>query len=513
MNVADHVAVEAAAAPDRLAILERATGRRATFAELDRDVDALARGLRAAGFEAGERALVMVRPGLDLVAIAYACFRAGVLPVLIDPGMGRARFLECVASMQPTALIGIPLAHLASRVFPSAFTSVRKRVTVGTRWAWGGTTLDRLRAAAGASVRVEAERDTPAAILFTSGSTGPAKGVRYTHGNFDAQVASLRETYGFARGEVDVAAFPLFSLFDNALGMTSIIPRVDPAQPANADPREIVAALREHAATTAFASPVIWRKLGPLAAATAESFPGLSRIMIAGASVPPRLVAQLRGAIPSGDVGTPYGATEALPVACAWGKDIVAHAAAKSAEGAGTFVGKPAHGIELRVIAIDDGPIPSWREGLELGAGSVGEICVRGEQVTTAYVARPDADALSKIRDGATTWHRMGDLGTLDADGHLWLCGRKAERVGQQYTDCEEGVFNAWEGVSRTALVEVRGSAALVVEGTKDADLESRILGTGRVGRVFFHPRFPVDPRHNSKIHRRQLAAWCEERA
>ncbi len=513
MNVADHLAAAALRAPEALAIHVVATGEAITFGELDRQTTAVALGLTKIGIQPDERILVMVRPGIEIITLTYALFRMGALPVLIDPGMGRAAFLACVASMKPTGLIGIPLAHVARFLFPSTFRSVKHAITVGTRWFWGGPTFAQLRSTPGAFTRVEMDSESPAAILFTSGSTGPAKGVLYTHGIFDAQVHALRETYGFEAGEIDVAAFPLFSLFDNALGMTSIIPDIDASKPASARPEKIADAITRFHATTAFGSPVIWRKAAPWFLANSLVFPELRRIMIAGAPISPGLLETLLTALPNGDVGTPYGATEALPVACVWGREILAETAEQTRAGAGTCVGRVAFGIDLVIIGIDDGPIPVFDPSLILPDGEVGEICVRGPQVTRAYVEREDANAAAKMADGTTTWHRMGDLGYRDPQGRIWFCGRKSERVGGLYTDQVEGVFNGWPGVTRSALVGVDGTAILVVEGAKNTALATRITDTGRVARVLFHPAFPVDPRHQSKIHRHTLAAWAKEQA
>lgn len=511
MNVADHLAAAAARSPDALAIHVCATGESVTFAELDAATNAVALGLVNLGIEPGERVLLMVRPGIEIITLTYACFRMGALPVLIDPGMGRPAFLACVASMKPTGLIGIPIAHVARLLFPSSFHTVKHAITVGTRWFWGGATYAQLRATIGDFQRRDMERDTPAAILFTSGSTGPAKGVLYTHGIFDAQVVSLRETYGFEAGEIDVAAFPLFSLFDNALGMTSIIPDMDASKPASVRPEKIAEAITRFQATTAFGSPVIWRKSAPWFQAHGVTFPSLRRIMIAGAPIPPTLLETLLTAVPNGDVGTPYGATEALPVACVWGREILRETADRTRAGAGTCVGRVAHGIELAIIRIDDGPLPSFDRALVVPDGEVGEICVRGAQVTSTYVEREDANAAAKMADGDTTWHRMGDLGYRDVEGRIWFCGRKAERVGAVFTDQVEGVFNAWPEISRSALVGIGGAPALIIEGPRDEVLAAKILATGHVGRVLFHPAFPVDARHQSKIHRHTLARWAAE--
>jgi len=508
VNVAEHLARAHAERGDDPAIILARDDSRLSFFELDWHSSSIAQGFKNANLLPGDRMLVMVRPGPDLIRIVWACFKCGVLPVLIDPGMGLFNFLRCVERIRPAAMAGIEIAHLISLIFPFVFSSVKQRIYAGRRVWFDGHTIAELIATPGPYVVEEAEADTPAAILFTSGSTGPAKGVHYTHGNFDAQVRSLRETYGYASGQTDVAAFPPFSLFDPALGMTSVIPDLDPSRMANTRPEAIAHAMRHYRAQNVFGSPVIWRSFAPWAEAQGATFPDVQRLMIAGASVPPRLIAQLRRAVPNGDVGTPYGATEALPVAAVWGKDIVERFAQQSAEGRGTCVGRPAQGIEIRIIAINDAPILDIGEAPPLPPGEVGEICVKGPVVTTLYVDNADATERSKIPDGSDTWHRMGDLGYQDGDGNLWFCGRKAERVGELYTDNVEGRFNPWCG--RTALVGVRGEPVLVVEGPEDAALEQRILDTSVVKRVVFHKAFPVDARHNSKIHRHTLAKWAE---
>src|SRR5690606_34553005 len=163
----------------------------------------------------------------------------------------------------PEAFIGIPLAHAARIVLGWARRSVRIAVTVGRRWFWGGATLDGLLAAHGDAAFVPAatQPDEIAAILFTSGSTGVPKGVTYRHRHFVAQVAMLREAFGIEAGGVDLPTFPPFALFDPALGLTSVIPDMDPTRPANADPRKLLRAIERFGATQLFGSPALMRVL------------------------------------------------------------------------------------------------------------------------------------------------------------------------------------------------------------------------------------------------------------
>jgi acyl-CoA synthetase (AMP-forming)/AMP-acid ligase II len=242
---------------------------------------------------------------------------------------------------------------------------------------------------------------------------------------------------------------------------------------------------------------------------------------MAGASVPPGLIEKVHALLgPEGDVFTPYGATEALPVACIAGREVLGDTAPRTASGAGTCVGRPVADVLVRIIRIEDEPIRDWHDGLVLPTGQVGEICVKGPVVTWSYHNRPDATASAKIRDGETCWHRMGDLGYFAEDGRLWFCGRKAERVetakGPLFTDQIEGIALADARVGRCALVGVgeRGQErpVLVVEGSERAGLADDMMRRLPVERVLFHPRFPVDVRHNAKIHRTTLKAWAEAR-
>ncbi|MDG1491798.1 MAG: AMP-binding protein, partial [Planctomycetota bacterium] len=262
-----------------------------SYEDLERRSNQIAAGLAAEGVEKGMRVCLFVRPGADLIAITYAAFKLGAVPVLADPGMGRQRLLAAVERMAPEVFIGVPAAHVIRSLFRSPFRSVKVFVTVGRRLAWGGTTLTRLeRSGAADPVLEPTHRDDPAAILFTSGSTGPPKGVLYTHGMFHAQVNALRAMYDFEPGEIDLACFPLFALFDIAFGMTSVFPDMDVTKPARCQPEKIVRAIQECGATTAFGSPAIWRRVLPHCREQGIKLSGLRRLLMAGAPVPPDLI-------------------------------------------------------------------------------------------------------------------------------------------------------------------------------------------------------------------------------
>lgn len=525
MNVADLLADSALKAPGRDAIVApdgRSGWTRITYAQLDAQVEAHARALAEGGVTRGELALVMVPPGIPLITLFYGLLRLGATPVMIDPGMGFRAFLKCVETTRAKTLVGIPKAHVARLLLPHAFSSIEKKFVVGP--SFFGTLGRSLRPstastppAASPSIRAELSPDDLAAILFTSGSTGPAKGALYSVGNFFAQRDALQALYAFKGGEVDLAAFPLFSLFDAAFGMTSVIPDIDPRKPAECRPERIVEAITAHSASSAFGSPAIWSRVAPWCLENGVRLDGLKRVLMAGAPVPLKLVRAMRTILPEdGDVHTPYGATESLPVATISGREVEALGSLIES-GAGTCVGFPAPTIDLRIVPISDETIRSIEAEPAVPAGVVGEICVRGGVVTRAYHNRDEATAVSKIGAGLDTWHRMGDLGYLDADGRLWFCGRKAEAVftssGPIFTDQIECRFSGDARFPRVALVGVgsKGQAmpVLLIEGPENPQLRDEARRISGLNDVRFHPRFPVDRRHNAKIHRLDLARWA----
>jgi acyl-CoA synthetase (AMP-forming)/AMP-acid ligase II len=543
-NIARHLDLMAAAQPHAPAIKiprGRSGGRidylSLSFAELSAEAGAWQALLEARGVRRGDRTLVAVRPGLPLIACAFALFRIGAVPVVIDPGMGWRSFLGCVERSRPRAIVGIPIAQVISRVFRSSFRSVEVRVTASSsltaRLTYKGGDgrpaptqgpVDKTRGALANS-----GPDELAAILFTSGSTGSPKGVCYEHGMFEAQIALLRGAYGIEPGEVDLPMLPIFALFNPALGMTTVVPEIDPRRPAAVDPAKIVQAILQENVTNSFGSPTLWRIVGDHCIAEGIALPSLRRVLCAGAPVPAPLWQDSQDFIPNGLLHSPYGATEALPVSTINSEEVA------EVEGPGAPVGRPLAGISVKIIAISDGPIAGLEDAKELGTGEIGEIIVSGPVVTREYDALPEATRLAKIpaagpgSDPVSVWHRMGDCGYFDAQGMLWFCGRKAERVeteaGTLHTEPCEKVFRRHPRAARCALIGLgeRGhqQPALVVETRVRSSAEAKGLAeelrrlaqqhpqTSAIGRFFFRPRLPVDARHNAKIHRLALARWA----
>jgi acyl-CoA synthetase (AMP-forming)/AMP-acid ligase II len=530
--------------PDAAAVIQplgyaaggRRLYRRVTFRELDQISDRIARGLRGLGVTPGTRLALLVPPSVEFIALVFGLFKAGAVIILIDPGMGRRNLLACLRDAQPEGFVAIPLVHAVRSLLRRRFPKARFNVTLGRRWFWGGVTLEQLLG------RPECESeltpttaDQAAAIIFTTGSTGPPKGVLYRHGNFDAQVDEIRDFYGIQSGEIDLAGFPLFGLFNCAMGVTVVIPDMDPSRPAQVDPRKIVEAIQDCGVTQSFGSPAIWNRVGRYCEEHAVRLPSVRRVLSAGAPVPVHVLERMKACIhPEGDVHTPYGATEALPVASLAASTILAETAARTRDGGGVCVGIHFPGIRWKVIRIVDGPIATLAEAEELPRGEIGELIVQGPVVTRQYVTRTETNATAKIADEGQVWHRMGDAGYLDAQGRFWFCGRVAHRVrtrqGPLYTIPCEAIFNRHPAIFRSALVGIGAPGqqrpVIVLEPWKDhwpqrASAQAALLAeirqlaqghplTSAIDDFLLHSALPVDIRHNAKIFREKLAVWAQ---
>lgn len=533
-NVARHLRIAAERTPDGPATKTPWTTDRSgslthltrSFRELDGESDAAAEVFAEDGVVRGMRVLLAVRPGHDLIVCMFGLLKLGAIPVAIDPGMGWKSFLSCVRSSHPGAVVGIRRAIWLSRLPFSSFRSLRHRIKVGDE-TWGR----RISAGMCAEPRPLtplADEDL-AAILFTSGSTGAPKGVRYTHGMFDAQIRLIRETYGISPGEVDMPMLPLFALFNPALGMTTVTPLLDPSRPARADPMPIVTALLSEQVTNSFGSPAVWGRIADHCVRNGIKLPSLRRLLIAGAPVPDGLLTQLQNIAPNCAIHTPYGATECLPATTIDAAELLDETRASTLMGAGTCVGRPVAGVEIRIIRETDTAIASLSDTMPCGPGEVGEIIVTGPSVTKEYDGLPEATRQAKIADGTRVWHRMGDLGTLDSAGRLRFLGRRVEKVrtthGDLCTEAVEPAFRQHPHVARCALIGLGGipqTPVLVVEPRA-----RHFPGSGEERRVFalslrekardnaaasavrsivFQKSLPVDVRHNAKIHRLRLA-------
>jgi acyl-CoA synthetase (AMP-forming)/AMP-acid ligase II len=542
-NIAAAVIEMAKSQPDALAIAIPEKGsldkngithyKKISFKELAFEIECVAKGLLAARFKKGDRVVMMVPPGFDFFIISFSMLQTGIVPVFIDPGIGIKNLKTCIAEAEPAGFIGISKAHAARVLLSWGKKTIRKTVTIGPRLFWGGKKMQSIRNFDRSSKPVpffDAVPDDIAAVIFTSGSTGLSKGVVYSHGNFNSQLRMIRDTFGFSPGEIDMPTFPPYALFNAALGISSIIPDMDPTKPAFVNPLNIIGPIKQFGITNMFGSPALIDTVGRYGEANGIRLPTLSRVISSGAPASAKALIRFSTMLkPGTQIFTPYGATESMPVTIIGSNKILNETQEKTENGYGVCIGKTVDHIEITIIRITDDEIPNWTEELKVAQGEIGEIVVKGENVTRSYYNREIATKLAKIQEGNHVRHRMGDLGYFDAEGNLWFCGRKAHRVkvGEKelYSIQCEYIFNKHPGVFRTALVGVNGKAILCVELEKNGKpinhgkLKTELLAiagayqlTRDIDTILFHPGFPVDIRHNAKIIREKLAMWAKNK-
>ena len=544
-NIADRLRSSAKLVPTQRAVVFPETRDKAgrvawthvTFQQLDAEVDAIARGLTEIGVRPGHRIVLMVRPSIEFIALTFGIMRAGACCTLIDPGMGKRSVLRCLDSVDPDGFVAIPPVQILRRLMPWRFRNARLNVIVGPSFRRFGCESYRQLLQNGfvSKVGLPATKPTDsAAIIFTSGSTGPPKGVHYEHGMFNAQVDLIRDRYQIQPGEVDLPGFPLFSLFNLAMQVTSVIPDMDPTKPANVNPGRIVEAIQSQGVTQAYGSPALWNRVGRYCEDRKITLPNLRRILSAGAPVPNHVLQRMTNTLnASADFFTPYGATECLPVASISAREVLQKTAVLTAAGKGTCVGHVFNLMQVRIIETNFGELRTIDQVVSIPDGQIGEIIVSGPVATREYFQRPDATALAKIKDGNSFWHRMGDVGYFDSDGRLWFCGRKAHIVstptGPMYSVCCEAIFNNHPAIYRSALVGIgsKGRQVPVIVAEPEGGrfpssqqecqlLRDELLQLGKqnpltvgIKSILFHKSLPVDTRHNVKINREQLAEWA----
>lgn len=547
-NITEMFAKNAATFPSRPAIVVpvgrdhqgKSLTKQLSFKQLNDLCDKYAHGLTDFGFKQGDRVLLMLNPGIDLIAVVLALLKKGSIPVIIDPGMGYRVFSQCVSETEPKCFIGIPKSHILRFIFRKSFKTVNLVVTVGKSRIWRGITLEKIsEGKKGPFSVVSTKSNEEAVIAFTSGGTGVPKGVLFTHGMIRATVNSLRNDLNIASGEVHLAAFYAFALFMPSLGATIIIPDMDPTKTAEVNPAYLVEAIHNFKVTNSMGSPLIWKILADYCLEKEITLPTLKHVHMFGAAVPPKVILNLIPVMEGGKVYTPYGATEALPITNISDEEIITEEGEIAALGTGVCIGRPIAGATVKIIKITDDPILEWNDSLVVPQIQVGEIVAKGPTVTQTYINRPQKTAEAKITDSdGSKWHRMGDLGYIDHSGLIMFCGRKAHRVessdGKLFTPAQvEPIFNQHPEVKRSALVGIgefgKQTPVILIEPISNKQFLSNtskkrelILELLALGEKFdqtktikdiliYNKKFPVDVRHNTKIQRHKLVDWARK--
>lgn len=537
MNVADQISTIAKELPNKRSVVAT-SGKDGfgqyryvhyTFKQLEAKINSFSNALVDSGVKKGDKALLFVKPCLDFSALAFALFKVGAIPVFIDPGMGRKPFLEAIKNSKPKIIIGLPKVFVLKSLFPRVFKSVKIQFVYAKASFFGvPSIIQKAKIKSPLFISSNVEPGDTAAILFTSGGTGKPKGVVYGHDIFIAQTKALQAEFSLTSDDIDVPGFPLFALFTLSMGMTSVIPDMDPSKPAKADPKALLQIIEDQSATFAAGSPAIWKKLGEYTSQNEITIPTLKYLVMFGAPIAPFMHRNFSNTLISGDTYTPYGATESLPVANAKGSLILGRYENDILAGRGMYVGKAVPGVVVKIIEALDGPLENYNDAKFLGPNEIGEILVHSPTTTKSYYELPKASEEAKVWDeNGRVWHRMGDMGFLDEDSSLWFCGRKAHVVKTVektfYSVQVEAVFNAHPQIEKCALIEKEGGAALAIQRVDGKESLSPTLKnefikdlkelrdckehTQGVDRFFLLKEFPVDIRHNIKIDRKKVAS------
>lgn len=505
------------------------------WAELAERVERLAAGLAGIGVRHGDRVNLMVPPGSDLTALFYACLRLGAVVVVADSGLGPKGLTRALKGAAPQWLVGIRRALVAGRAlgWPGTRISLESLDPVSRRALGVAHHVPGLLGSAPRPDLPEPDPDSDAAVLFTSGSTGPAKGVVYTH----RQLAGMRDavggTYGLAAGTGLVAGFAPFALLGPALGATSVTPDMDVTSPKTLTARALADATNAIRATAVFLSPAaianVLATQDQLDDGQRQALGQVELMLSAGAPVPEPLLARLQELMPAATLHTPYGMTEGLPLTDVTLGTIRQGNRDSGAAGAGNgvCVGSPVHGAELGVTALGADGVPG--DEITTGAGVTGEIVARAPHVKDRYDGLWYTEHLSTQLPG---WHRTGDVGHFDAAGRLWVEGRLAHTIvsagGVLTPVAAEHAAQTVPGVGRAAVVGVGPTGTqvpvAVVEtvppapgpGPADRLLAGAVREAVRgatgmdLAAVLVLAEHPTDIRHNSKIDRALLAGWAD---
>ena len=511
-----------------IALVDMASQRSVSWHLLTTRVEEIAAGLVCEGVARGDRVAMLIPPGPDLVAAIYACWRLGAIVVVADSGLGVGGMRRAIRGAHVDHVIAISAGlGLARTLRISGLRVLAGAASVTARRALGADTTLSLLAAAGRRAIANGESIEPpgptdqALIAFTSGSTGPAKGVVYTHGRLTSLCAVLSSTYDLQPGRDGlVAAFAPWAVLGPALGIGSAIPNMDITDPSTLTMDSFSAAANAIGGTIAWTSPTGLRALIDTANDTTQRPDELRQLLVAGAPVPLGTLKAAADALPDTRIATPYGMTEALPLTQVDLGELIA-----AQPESGVLVGQPLEGVDVRIA-------PLTHEGIALApessSGVTGEIVVNADWIMAGYDRRWAQQFKSRTIDGA---HRTGDVGHLDAQGRLWVEGRLAHVITTSHGPLTpvaiETIVAEVAGTALSACVGVGPAGRQVVvvvipDGggsmrVADVDLTMTVRTAVRestgveIAAVLLVSELPVDVRHRSKINRARVARRAAE--
>ncbi|MFD8915639.1 acyl-CoA synthetase [Streptomyces sp. NPDC059575] len=426
-------ALSSPAAAERPAL--RFGPRALTYAGLAAASGALAARLRGAG-----RVAVWATPELETAVAVTGALLAGVAAVPLNPKSGERELAHILADSAPSLLLAAPGAELPPGVRDLPLLDV-------DAYATGTVPVDAYDA-------YDAYDDEdPALVVYTSGTTGPPKGAVLPRRALTTTLDALADAWQWTGDDVLTHALPLFHVHGLVLGVLGPLRRGGEVRHLGRfDPEGVARELRS-GATMLFGVPTMYHRLAEALPGDPELAKALAgaRLLVSGSAALPVHDHQRIAAATGRRVLERYGMTETL-----MNTSVRADGEARP----GT-VGVPLPGVELRLVE-DDGT-----EVTALDGESVGEIQVRGPNLFTGYLNRPDATAAAFTADG---WFRTGDVAVREADGYVRIVGRKATDL------VKSGGYKIGAGEIENALLELDSVREAAVTGEPDPDLGERVV-------------------------------------
>ena len=406
-------------------------GERAlTYGELASAAGAVAEGLKGA-----RRVAVWAVPAPATAVAVTGALLAGVAVVPLNPKSGEKELGHILADSAPDLLLTAPGEEL-----PTPLGGL-PRLEVDPAAA-GSLPDDRSRSA-----------EDPALIVYTSGTTGPPKGAVLPRRALATTLDALADAWQWTADDVLVHGLPLFHVHGLVLGTLGPLRRGGSVRHLGRFSAEGVARELGDGATMLFGVPTMYHRLAealPTAPGLAKALAG-ARLLVSGSAALPVHDHERIAAATGRRVIERYGMTETL-------MNTAVRADGEARPGT---VGVPLPGVELRLVEEDGSPVASY------DGETVGEIQVRGPNLFTEYLNRPDATAAAFTAEG---WFRTGDMAVRDPDGHVRIVGRKATDL------IKSGGYKIGAGEIENALLEHPGVREAAVTGEPDADLGERIV-------------------------------------
>jgi malonyl-CoA/methylmalonyl-CoA synthetase len=396
-----------------------------TFGEIGARSHRLARLFERRGLAAGDRLAIHLPNRLEFIDVLLACLRLGVIVVPVNVLYREREIAHIVGDAEPRAVV---TTRAAFDLFGTGVV------------AWDVEDLFNASGAESAEpVRRWLEGGAPAALVYTSGTTGRSKGAMLSHDNLLANTANLMACWRITREDRYLAVLPLFHVHGLANGLMTWLAsgcRMRLAERFEADrAADLFAAFRP---TLFFGVPTIYVRLLELPAGTAREIGRDVRLFVSGsAPLPAHVFAAFRDRFGHAILER-YGMSET----------VMTLSNPYAGERRPGSVGFPLPGVSARIVDAT---------GVEVGTGQVGELLVRGPNVFSGYWRQPEATAAAFVEG----WFRTGDLAERAEDGYYTLRGRRGDLI-------ISGGFNIYPREVEDVLLEAPGIREAVVVGLAD---------------------------------------------